>query len=368
MIIGLDGNEANVKNRVGSGQYAYAMLCEFAKNKNHRFTVFLKDKPLSDLPKESEHFHYKIFGPKKLWTQIALPISLTISPKIDLFMSLGHYGPRFSRVPYIVTIFDLSFLHFPDLFNKDDLYQLTNWSKYSIKNSKHVITISNASKKDIQKSYSIEPSKVSVTHMGYNKSIFKPQTKSKIDQAKSKYKVVGDYIIFVGTLQPRKNISKLLEAHAKIGKKNNLSLVIVGKKGWMYDEIFNKVKNLKLEKSVIFTDFVPDADLPQLISGATAYVLPSLFEGFGIPVIEAQACGTPVVVSNTSSLPEVVRESGVLVDPESVESIAEGIEKIIKNPNLASTLSKNGLKNVNRFSWEKCAQQTLIIAEDLKKL
>ncbi len=365
MKIGLDGNEANVKTRVGSGQYAYAMLAEFAKNKNHKFTVYLKEKPLPDLPKESKNFKYRIFGPKKLWTQIALPLRLTLSPNIDVFLSLGHYGPRFSRIPYIVTIFDLSYLHFPTLFNKDDLYQLTNWSKYSIKNARHIFAISKYTKKDIEKNYQILSSKITVTHMGYNQALFKPQSKSKIEEVKSKYEITGEYVIFVGTLQPRKNISKLLEAYSKIDPKNDTTLVIVGKKGWMYIEIFDKVKNLKQEKSVFFTDFVPEDDLPPLIAGARAYVLPSLLEGFGIPVIEAQACGTPTVVSNSSSLPEVVGDTSILVDPENVQSITLGIEKILNNPTLASTLTKKGFKNAQQYSWERCAQQTLDVLKDL---
>ena len=123
------------------------------------------------------------------------------------------------------------------------------------------------------------------------------------------------------------------------------------------------MKNLGLESKVIFCDFVPDSDLPALTSGAKVYVLPSLWEGFGIPVVEAQACGVPVVVSNTSSLPEVVGESGILVDPLNTKSIADGIESLISSPKLASNLSEKGLENAKRFSWQKCAEETLKVLE-----
>ncbi len=366
MKIGLDGNEANVKNRVGSGVYAYELLKEFAKSKKHQFTVYLKEKPLDDLPQITQNFKYKVFGPKKLWTQLALPLNLTFSKKPDVFFSLGHYGPRFSRVPYAITIFDLSYLHFPELFNKNDLYQLTNWSKYSVKNSRHIFAISNSTKDDIVKNYQVSPEKITVTHMGYDQNLFRPQPEPKIESARKKYKIKGDYIIFVGTLQPRKNIERLIEAYCLVQSKvDNLSLVIVGKKGWLYDSIFQKVKNLNLESCVIFTDYVHQEDLPSLISGSKLYILPSLYEGFGIPVIEAQACGVPVVVSNTSSLPEVVGESGILVNPNSTESIATGIQKIISNPKLAADLSQKGLENSKRFSWQKCAQQTLQCLESI---
>ncbi len=370
MKIGLDGNEANVKNRVGSGQYAYAMLCEFAKNKTHDFNVYLKEHPQDDMPRETSNFHYTVFGPKKIWTQIALPLKLSFGQKLDIFFTLGHYGPRFARIPYAVTIFDLSYLHFPELFNKDDLYQLTNWSKYSIQKSEHIFAISNSTKDDIIKNYKIDPSKVSVTYMGYNSSLFKPQSKPIVDKIKSKYKIIGDYIIFIGTLQPRKNIGGLIEAFGQLIRNqesgiSNLSLVVVGRKGWLYDSIFEKVKDLGLEDKIIFTDFVPQNDLPPLLAGAKVYVLPSLFEGFGIPVIEAQACGVPVVVSNNSSLPEVVKNSGITVDPTSVKSIAGGIERILTNPKLAMDLSQKGFINAKRFSWQKCAQETLKVLETL---
>lgn len=370
MNIGLDGNEANVINRVGSGQYAASLLSEFAKVKNHNIIVYLKEKPLADLPRETSCFKYKVFGPKKLWTQIALPIKLTFGQKIDIFFTLGHYGPRFSKIPYVVTIFDLSYLHYPNLFNKNDLYQLVNWSKYSIQKSKHIFTISESTKEDIVKNYNINPSKISITHMGYNQTTFMPQTKSTIEKVKTKYKIEGDYIIYVGTLQPRKNIECLVEAFNQViqnqeSKIHNLKLVIVGKKGWLYDTIFQKVQNLNLTSKVIFTDYVPEEDLPALIAGSKLYILPSLYEGFGIPVVEAQACGVPVVVSNTSSLPEVVGDSGILVDPQRLSSIAGGINKILSDEKLSKELVTKGFVNIRRFSWQKCAHETLKVLENL---
>lgn len=384
MLIGLDGNEANVKSRVGSGVYAYELLREFAKNKKHNFIVYLKEKPQNDLPKETANFKYLAFGPKKLWTRFALPLRLTFGKKPDVFFSMGHYGPQFSKIPYIITIFDLSYLHFPQMFKKDDLYQLVNWSKHSIHNSKHIFTISKSTKDDIIKNYNISPSKITVTYMGYDSGLFKPQPDSKIEKIKSKFKITGDYIIFVGTLQPRKNIERLIEAFYQVVRQssrqvvrnntpdnpntqipNSLQLVIAGKKGWLFDPIFQKVKDLNLTSNVIFTDYVPKEYLPALISGAKLYVLPSLYEGFGIPVIEAQACGVPVVVSNTSSLPEVVGESGITVDPTDIKSITNGIKKVLTNQKLASELTQKGLINAKRFSWQKCAQQTLQILESL---
>ncbi len=364
MIIGLDGNEANVNSRVGSGVYAYELLKEFAKSKNHNFIVYLKEKPLNDLPKQTANFKYRVFGPKKLWTQLALPVNLLIGKKPDVFFSMGHYGPRFSKVPYTITIFDLSYLHFPELFKKSDLYQLTNWSAYSIRGAKHIFAISRSTKDDIVKNYKVDPSKVTVTYMGYDNSRFKPQAKQKIDVVKKKYKLPEEYIIFIGTIQPRKNIEFLLEAFSKLGNQK-LKLVIVGRKGWLFEQIFQKVKELQLASEVIFTGYVSNADLPALLSGAKLYVSPSLWEGFGIPTIEAQACGVPTVVSSVSSLPEVVGESSILINPKSVESISQGMIKVIRDNSLETRLIQDGFQNARRFSWEKCAQQTLSVLEKL---
>src|SRR3972149_12084967 len=239
MIIGVDGNEANVKNRVGSGKYAYELLQQFAKISSYsssdlvrlesrevslkvssrqartiKFLVHLKQPPLPDLPKESENFKYKVFGPKKLWTQFALPINLMFGRRPDVFFSMAHYGPRFSKVPYVVTIHDLSYLHYPELFKKSDLLQLRSWTKYSVQNDTNIIAVSQTTKDDIVKNYHVTPSKITVTYEGSDKDRFKPQSKYSIDRMKKKYKISSDYIIFVGTLQPRKNLERLIEALA----------------------------------------------------------------------------------------------------------------------------------------------------------
>src|SRR3990167_7427 len=364
MIIGLDGNEANAEKRVGSGKYAFELLKQFSKVQEHDFLIYFKKKPLPDLPKESRNFKYAVFGPKKMWTQFALPIKLTFSSKLDVFFSLGHYGPRFSKIPFVITVHDLSYLHFPDLFKKEDLYQLTNWTKYSIEKSSHVIAVSETTKDDIIKNYGVNPSKISAVYEGFDENRFKLQLKEKIAKIKKRYKIRGDYLIFIGTLQPRKNIERLIEAFHKLVRNSkfeirNYKLIIVGRRGWLYDSILEKVKKINIEDKVTFTGYVSDSDLPALVSGADVYVLPSLWEGFGIPVIEAQACGTPAVVSNTSSLPEVVGNSAFLVDPENVNSIANGIKKVLTNEELRRDLIKRGYANVKRFSWQKCAEATL---------
>ncbi len=374
MLIGIDGNEANVQQRVGSGQYGYQVLCHLAKIIDRdQIEVFLKEEPLADLPPSLQ---YRVFGPKKFWTQLALPVNLFFKvPRPDVFFTPTHYAPRFSPVPVVVTIFDLSFLHFPDMFQTSDLLQLVSWTRYSILKAVKILTISHFSKKEIVKNYPVPANKVVVTYPGVGAQ-FVPQTRSQIAKVKRKYQIETDYILYVGTLQPRKNLERLIEAFRIIirdrdgakrrlrqtSRRNSsqpLSLVIAGKKGWLFKTIFQKVKDLGLVNKVIFTDFVQANDLPALISGAKVYVLPSLYEGFGLPVVEAQSCGVPVVVANNSSLPEIVGKSGVLVDPLSVDSIYEGIKLVLEDNSLRDKLIKEGFKNCERFSWAKTAAETL---------
>lgn len=357
MIIGIDGNEANIKNRVGSGQFAFEVIRSLLIiDKKNSYKIYLKERPLDDLPKENDRLNYLVFGPKRFWTQLALPARLFFGEKPDVFFSPSHYAPRLSPCPRVVTVFDLSFIFFPELFLKSDLYQLESWTHYSVTKASAIITISNASKKDIQRHYNISQEKIFVAHPGYDKKLFKPvKDKNLIERIKKKYRIEGDYIFFLGTIQPRKNLVRLLEAVKDL---RDIKLVIAGKKGWLYDEFFKKVEDM--ESKVIVTDYVEEKDLPALFSGAKAFVLPSLYEGFGIPVLEAMACGCPVVISQTSSLPEVGGDAAIYVNPNSVDSITDGILKVLHfdESNHRSIVEKS-IKQAHNFSWEKCARVIL---------
>jgi len=190
-----------------------------------------------------------------------------------------------------------------------------------------------------------------------------------------KYSIVDDYILFLSTLKPSKNIEGLIEAFASIinvqlpmTNYRKIKLVIAGKKGWMYESIFKKVKDLGLEKEVIFTDFVTEEDKPALIKGAKVLASPSFWEGFGLHILEAMACGVPVVVSNVGSLPEIVGDAGVIVNPKNTSSIARGIEKVLKMPEIEyNKLSSLSLAQAKRFSWEKTAKETFKVLKLCEK-
>jgi glycosyltransferase involved in cell wall biosynthesis len=358
MIIGIDGNEANVERKVGIGEYAYELLKQFSKITlpNVKFVVYLKSSPRVDMPPPSSSFSYKIVTPTKMWTQFALPISLFFGKRPDVFFTPSHYGPRISPVPTVISVMDLSFIRFPELFAKKDLYQLKNWTAYSAKNAKKILTISEFSKNDIINEYKKDRKNVVVTYPGIkpNLSINKNMN---INDLKKKFGINKEYILFVGTLQPRKNISKLIEAFSKIDK--DIQLVIVGKKGWLYEDILKAPVKFNVENKVKFLDFVEDSELPLLYKNALCFVLPSLYEGFGLPVLEAMKNGCPVITSNVSSLPEAGGDAAEYFDPENVDEMKKKIEKVIEDKKLREEMIKKGFAQIKKFSWEKTAKDTL---------
>lgn len=370
MRIWIDGYEANVLQRLGSSQVAFELLRNLEQiDRKNDYTILLPSPPLGDLPKERAGWKYKILKPKRLWTKIALPLTLfTTREKPDVFFSPTHYIPQFipDRVKKVVTIFDLSFLRFPDMFTKKDLWQLTNWTKFSVKNSDHIITISQCSKEDIVKNYGFKKDKITVAYPGYNKEKFKPK------EVKSERNPKESYLIYIGTLQPRKNLIRLMEAFARVVKDvKNLKLVIVGKttgegkQGWMYEDILKTPAELGIKEKVEFEGYLPADELADLLRGAVAFIQPSLWEGFGIPVVEAMACGVPVIVSNVSSLPEIVGKAGLLVDPYSIDQMEQAIRTIVADKKLQQKYSKEGIERAKDFSWDKMAQEVLKVFEKL---
>ena len=367
MLIGIDGNEANQPNKVGIGQVAFNVLWQLYKiDKKNVYQVFLKSPPLSDLPPERAGWKYEVFGPKKIWTQLALPINLWLKKtKPDVFFSPSHYAPRFSPVPTVIYLMDLWHHRHPEQFNKKDLYQLTKWEEYSVKNAKHILTISQFSKSEILDIYKVPENKVTVAYPGYTKFQIpnsKHQINSKIQNIKQKYNIKGDYFLYLGTLQPKKNIEGLIKAFECLihNSKFIIQLVIAGKKGWQYDKIFDLVKELKLEDKIVFTGFVSEEEKPFLMAGVKAFVFPSFYEGFGIPVLESFNLGVPVMVANAGSLPEVGGKAAIYCDPDNIKSIASALEKVLSlNAKQRNEIINLGYQQAVKFSWEKCTKQVL---------
>lgn len=372
MTIGINGYEAVVPRfgydlktglprRVGSGEYCFQLLLNLNRiDKNNNYIIYLPESPTADLPKESERWHYKIIHPRKMWTVLGLSLEFLLRhSKPDVFFSPTHYLPIFAPSRSLISILDVSYLKFPELFQKSDLNQLIKWTNYSVKKAKGVFTISQSSKGDIIREYGIAGDKIKVTYPG-----IKTQKASSMSELGKKYGIKGEYILFVGTLQPRKNIARLIEAFSKLNKPD-LDLVVVGKKGWKFEEILAAPKKFGVENKIKFLDSVTDEDLPAFYKNAVCFVLPSLYEGFGLPVLEAMQYGCPVIASNVSSLPEAGGNAALYVDPLNVDDIAKNLESIIQNSELRKELIKKGYEQVKKFSWEKTARETLGVLEGL---
>jgi glycosyltransferase involved in cell wall biosynthesis len=376
MIIGIDGNEANVSERVGVNTYAFELLKNLWKLQDEwkdrdEFIVYLKEKPMDDMPKETDCFRYKVIKGKGLWILTKLmPDLFFAKPKCDIFFSPSHYVPPIAPMPRACSIMDLGYLKYSGQFRKKDFWQLKAWTAISIYISKAVFAISNSTKQDIVRHYPHSIGKIYVTPLAYDKGQFNLDISDEdVRRVRTRYSIVTDYVLYLGTLKPSKNIEGLIEAFSRIGnQKPEIKLVIAGKKGWLYEPIFEKVKKLGLTGRVIFTDFVPERDKPALIKGARAFILPSFWEGFGLDALNAMACGVPVVASNVGSLPEVVGSAGILVDPYNIDSIAEGIKEVLLAPKAKyNSMVEGGLAQAKKFSWEKTARETLKVLENVKR-
>jgi glycosyltransferase involved in cell wall biosynthesis len=377
MNIGIDGNEANVENRVGVNKYAFKLLWELYKlNENstspHNLIVYLKNKPLLDLPKETKNFKIKVLSGEGLWILTKLTPYLWKNPeKIEVLFSPSHYTSPFLTIPRVCSIMDLGYLEFSGQFEKKVLWQLKYWTAISIFASKQILTISEATKKDIVRHYPFASKKITVTHLSHDldKKDFEVTDKD-VRRVKSKYSIVDDYILYIGTLKPSKNIDGLIKAFAKVVKIERYSkfkLVVAGKKGWLYEPLFKLVEDLDIKDKVIFTDFLPEEDKPALRKGAKVFVQISHWEGFAIDTLSALSVGLPVVVSNVGSLPEIAGDAAVVVDHENTDSIVNGIKKVLNmNQKEYNRMVKLGIMQSEKFSWEKCATKTLRVLEEIK--
>lgn len=384
--IAIDGNEANVQHRVGSNAYAYELIMSLekllAKRDDIEVDVLLATPPQTDFPDERKGWQYRVFGPVPFWTQWALPWYLfSFRSKYQVLFTPGHYAPRLSPLPYVSSVMDLAYLHFPKQFKKKDQLQLTEWTRYSVKHAKKVIAISHFTKKDIEEQYKIPTDKIVVAYPGVQVHTESIKEKEKIATLE-KWKIKRPYLLYVGTLQPRKNLEHLISAFELVvqhgqaeikaskqkkaylmidaGKLESLQLVIAGKVGWLAEPILDRVAKSPLKNRIILTNYVTEAEKRVLYKEALASVLIGLYEGFGIPPLEAMAAGTLPIVSNNTSLPEVVGEAGIQVDPHSVQSIAQGIKKVLVLPaKERAALLKKGRQQVKKFNWDESADLVL---------
>lgn len=373
MRIGINGYEAVVPRfgyddkglpkRVGSSEFCYQLLVNIEKyDVNNEYRIYLPTNPTPDLPKERLNWKYIVVPETWLWTLFGLSKKL-LSENLDIFFSPTHYAPFLPKVAQVISILDVSYKHFPEMFPKKDLIKLALWGKLSIKNAKKIVTISKSSRDDIIKEYKVKPAIVEVVSVGIKDVKENSMEKNEFI---NKYSLENPYVLFVGTLQPRKNIIKLIEAFSLL-ESEDIDLVIVGRKGWDYGETLNAPKKFGIENRVKFLDNVSNEDLPLFYKNAEVFVLPSLYEGFGLPVLEAMQYGCPVVTSNVSSLPEAGGDAALYFDPNNAQDIAKQIEKVLSSEKLKKEMIEKGHEQVKKFSWEKSAKEVIKVFEDIKK-
>ncbi|RDU37555.1 hypothetical protein DRW41_06855 [Neobacillus piezotolerans] len=278
---------------------------------------------------------------------------IDIGDKFDLFHGTNFIGYNTNKSKMVLTIHDLAFLRYPEVADYITYRHHTRWLPYSIKKADHIIAVSNQTKKDIIDYYKVPEYKISVVHLAANHTVASVETHS--------FNLPEQYILFVGTLEPRKNIPFIIRGFALAKRKYsfNHKLVLVGKKGWKYEEIFKTIDDLKLNDEIIFLGFVTDQELSVIYKKASLFLFPSLYEGFGMPILEAMRHGVPVITSNLSSMPEIVGDSAIKISPNHLDELVESIGVLIENVEIHTNYSKKGLKQSKLFSWERVGKETL---------
>ena len=377
MHIIVDALPINAKPWTGISNYIFNLLKSLAEfDEKNDYTIYTMRYDLKDLGIENDNFEYrKVPELFKCWRYTISWLAWyytgysfqLLRDRPAVFLSPFSILPWYCPYPKIIVVYDLVPLIFKQFYSTHARLIFKGQMANAVKRADKIITISNSTKDDLVKLLKADPDKIFVVYPGYDNQVYQPvKEPNRISEIKQKYKIAGNYILYIGTLEPRKNITRLIEAFGQLMKAGNVDhkLVITGKKGWLYDDIFKTVNRLGLNSHVIFTGYAPYEDLPLLLNGADVFIYPSLYEGFGLPPLEAMACGTPLITSNLSSLPEVVGNAGILVDPRSVDEISKALYQVISNKNLQETMRQRGLERAKMFSWEKVAKETIRLLED----
>lgn len=291
-----------------------------------------------------------------LWEQVGQPRQLR---QFDLYHAMAFVAPLYLKAPMVVTVYDLSFLLFPDRLSAARRWYLRNFTALTCRRALRVLAISRSTASDLARLLGVNPDKIDVTPLGYDRSVFRPLPAAAIDQFGVRQGLPSRFWLFVGTLEPRKNLVMLLQAYARLPRAQRLPLILVGGPGWMADEVFATIEREGLQDSVRHLGFVPAADLPLWYNSAEAFLYPSIYEGFGLPVLEAMACGTPVVTADISSLPEVAGDAGLCLPPQDSERWTGTLLNIKQDQIWREEARERGLQRARRFSWERTAALTL---------
>lgn len=365
MKIAIDASRSTVERMTGTEHYSrqlihHLILQNETLDNPHQLHLYFRDAPAEDLFPQSAYVSAHIIPFSRLWTHLRFALALWQS-RPDVTFVPAHTLPYFFPNNAVVTVHDLGYKYFPEA-HPDSQVKYLDWStRHSANRATRILADSQATADDLQKFYDVPDEKIKVVYPGVDA----PPDKRGWELY-GKYKMPLSYFLFIGTLQPRKNIERIIQAFDMWQKANtdkNIGLVLAGKQGWLFDDSW-----LEGVENVHITGYIDEEDKGAIIRQASALIFPSLYEGFGFPVLEAMHMGTAVIASNTSSLPELVGDAGILVNPLSVQEIASSLDLVADNDELRRTLSIKGMMQVKEFTWENTAQQTLKVLEEASKV
>ncbi len=286
-------------------------------------------------------------------------------PEAELFHATEHLLPPLRRVPTVLTVHDMIFRLFPQYQKRLNYWYLNMTMPLYCRRAEAIITVSECSKRDIVRAYGLDAAKVTVIYEAASPG-FVPLPHAVVEEARLRLGLPDRFLLHVGTIEPRKNLIGLIEALQRLRDQElTIPLVVVGGRGWLYDEFFRRLEALPIRDSVHFLGYVSDDDLPLVYNAATALIMPSVYEGFGLPVLEAMACGAPVLCSGVSSLPEIAGAAACYFDPGNDEEMAAAIRTVWLDAELREEMRKKGLDRAKEFSWKRAAQETMSLYTDL---
>lgn len=365
MLIGIDASRAVTTQRTGTEAYAYFLIRSLIKRSDggaHRLRLYFNQAPAKDLFPERPHVEIRTIPLARMWTHVRLARELQQNPP-DVFFTPAHVVPFVYRGASVATVHDLGYHYFPAAHTKNQVAYLKLSTRANGRLSKQIVADSEATKADLIRFYGLDAGKIKVIYPGLDPTLRRVDDRELIANSCSKYGIKAPYLLYIGTLQPRKNLERLVRAFAQSGLPHQL--VLGGKTGWQTESLFNEIAALDemVREQILLPGYIDEGDKAALLSGATALLFPSLYEGFGFPVLEAQVCGTAVLAANSSSLPEISSGSALLVDPLDMDALANGLRQVVMDDALRQELTGKGYANVRRFDWDKTADAVLDVLE-----
>jgi glycosyltransferase involved in cell wall biosynthesis len=351
----------------GNETYYRELVRELAKVRcDHRFFLYYTNPEAAQQIAANDRFVLKRLFP----TQPALRIPFTIPwrarlDSLDLFHA-QFIIPPFLKCKKVTSIFDIAYERFPQFFRPTQRAWLKALVPSSARSANHIITLSEHSKKDIVRTYGIAEEKVTVTHLGAGNEFFSRNKEKAQEYIAQRYRIHGDFVLYLGRLQARKNLARLVDAYALVRKAGfSQKLVIAGKQDSLFEPVRSRIMELNLEKDILLPGYVHTEDVPIFYSAAEVFIYPSLYEGFGLPVVEAMSCGVPVITSRGSSLEEVAGDAALLIDPLDELSIAQALMQVLGDAELRKRFGEAGLIRSRQFNFKDAARQTIAVYESV---